>query len=218
MLVCKVYETESGCLVAGSCFIKGYEQGGWFPINSFGFGFEHKDKGGKAGANKTAQGGGGNANARPRVALSGQGNQSGASESETEESKVSINKFVDTGTCDLMALAMRDRKKKKGRESKVKADIHLLSIVEVRGGDRFTFPNLMIHLEGVLVRNWKLDASGDERGEESLDLQYDRVAMNYTSTGDGKIFAFCAPRGWDQTEDKEFTWGNNWDKYLEKLK
>ena len=67
-------------------------------------------------------------------------------------------------------------------------------------------------------KDWKFSADGDDRGTETLSFQYDRVAMNYVSTGDGKIFLFGNPRGWDQTEHKPWDWGNNWDKFLKRIK
>jgi hypothetical protein len=219
MLVCRIYEAHShDKIVYGSCNIRGYEQGGWFPINSFGFGFESKDKAG--GSKPTgAQGPAGNSPAtRTGTAPGPSSQQKGSSDNGAEESKISISKPVDTGTCDLMKLAMQDRKKTKGRESKLQADIHLLSFIEISSGARATFPNLMVHLEGVLVKNWRVNASGDERAEEELDLQYDRAAMKYVATTDGRVFIKCPPRGWDQTEDKEFTWESGWAQFTNQMK
>jgi hypothetical protein len=220
MLVCKIYEDPTGKdkKVYGSCNIKGYETGGWFPINSFSFGFEAKEKG---GANKSAGGKGGAGGANSGAPAGGSSatssQQKGSSDSGSEESQIRIEKPVDTGTCDLMKLAMQDRKKTKGRESKLQADIHLLSFIEISGGARATFPNLMIHLEGVLVKNWEVTGSADERAEESLALQYDRAAMKYVATRDGKEYMDCPARGWDQHEDKEFDWGSNWKQYTKNL-
>jgi hypothetical protein len=44
------------------------------------------------------------------------------------------------------------------------------------------------------------------------------MAMNYVSTGDGKIFMFGNARGWDQTEHKPWDWGNNCDQFLHRIK
>jgi hypothetical protein len=218
MLVCRVYEHAKKPLVAGSCNMRDYDEGGWFPINSFDFGIESESKSSKkaVGANGAAPT---NAGGRPIALAPAHGHSRGASESDDKDtSKCTIGKLVDMGTCDLMKLAMEDRKETKCRDSKKRADIHLLSIVDIAGGSRFTFPNVMVHLEGVLVKDWKFNADGDDRGTENLSLQYDRVAMNYVSTGDGKIFVFGNARGWDQTEHKPWDWGNNWDQFLHRIK
>jgi hypothetical protein len=219
MLVCRIYESESGSgrKVHGSCNIKGYEGGGWFPINSFGFGFEPKEKGRRDRGDGGKGAGGGTPGGRqaPPVALSPQ--QKGPSDKDTEDSVVNITKPIDTGSCDLMQLAMEDRKKKKGIESKLQADIHLLSFIDI-AGRRSTFPNLMVHLEAVLVKNWKVNASGDDRPEEDLELRYDRAAMKYVATTDGKVFIDCPARGWDQTGDKPFTWvDGKWKEFTQNM-
>jgi hypothetical protein len=218
MLVCRIYEDVSALLVTGSCNIRHYDTKGWFPIESFSFGFEHKDKDKGAGnnkqsggsANRSAGGGTSTGSGAPRPAT---GQQQGSSDSSAEQSKVGISKPIDTATCDLMFLAMRDRNKKKGAESKIQADIHLLSVVDAVG-PRWSYPSLMIHLEGVLIKNWRVNASGDERAGEELELQYDRAAMHYVSTKDAKEFRYYGPRGWNQTTDKEFTWEGQWKEYV----
>jgi hypothetical protein len=221
MLLCKVYDGPNGkSLVTGSCNIRYYDKDGWFPIESVGFGVDAKDKGGGnnrqggASAKRPAVGGAG---ARPTAPPPAASPQKGASDREPpDETKISISKLVDTGTCDLMFLAMRDRNKPKGQASKIQADIHLLSVVDAVGS-RWSYPNLMIHLEGVLVTSWRVNASGDERAEEELELKYDRVAMKYVSTKDAKEFMYYGPRGWDQYTDEPFTWAGQWNQYLDHL-
>jgi hypothetical protein len=76
----------------------------------------------------------------------------------------------------------------------------------------------MIHLEGVLIKQWRVNASGDERAQEELELQYDRAAMHYVSTKDAKEFRYYGPRGWNQTTDKPFIWQEGmWKDYLRHL-
>jgi hypothetical protein len=215
MLLCRVYEDPSKLLVTGSCNIKYYDDMGWFPIESFSFGFEHKEKNKGAGNNKQGGGsanrsaGGGTATG-PGAPRPAPNQQHGSTDSSAEQSKIGISKPVDSATCDLMFLAMRDRNKKKGDESKIQADIHLLAFLD---GPRLSYPSLMIHLAGVLIKNWRVNASGDERAGEELEFQYDRAAMQYVSTKDAKEFKYFGPRGWNQTTDKEFTEGP-WKEYM----
>jgi type VI protein secretion system component Hcp len=219
MLVCRIYETDGKRKVHGSCTVRGYEAGGWFPINSFGFGFD-PEKHQKKGRDKNDGGkgpGGGTPGGRPSTPIALAPQQKGLSAKDTDDSTVKISKPIDTGTCDLMQLAMEDRKKKKGIESKLMADIHLLSFIDI-AGRRATFPNLMVHLEAVLVRDWNVEASGDDRPEESLELRYDRAAMKYVATTDGKVFIDCPARGWDQTADKSFTWEDSkWKDFTKNM-
>jgi hypothetical protein len=219
MLVCRIYETDGKRKVHGSCTVKGYEAGGWFPINSFGFGFDpdkQRERRNKTDGGKGPGGAGSGGRQGTPIALAPQ-QPKGLSAKETDDSVVSISKPIDTGSCDLMQLAMEDRKKKKGIESKLQADIHLLSFIDI-AGRRATFPNLMVHLEAVLVRDWKVEASGDDRPEESLELRYDRAAMKYIATTDGKVFIDCPARGWDQTGDKPFTWEDGkWKEFTKNM-
>lgn len=111
-----------------------------------------------------------------------------------------------------MYLAMKERKSKKGtsrdQETKLEADIHIVSSVslEKQQSDRFTYTSLMIHLEAVNVQSWEIRGSGDSRPTESVKLRYDRAAMIYVGTADGKVFHVDPPKGWDQTANEEFSW------------
>ena len=113
---------------------------------------------------------------------------------------MTLSKEIDATTCYLMWLAMVERKSKKGVHDKSTADIHVLSSVTI-DNRRHIYPSLMIHLEGVAVQAWSVSASGDERPSENIGLKYDKAAMNYRATPDGKQFQDHPPGGmsWDQT-------------------
>ena len=54
----------------------------------------------------------------------------------------------------------------------------------------------------VLVRGWNINAQGDDRPTETLQLWYDKAAMKYFSTTDGEIWAQGGiTSGWDQSID-----------------
>jgi hypothetical protein len=218
MIVAKL--TESGHPIAtGSCHIKGYDTGGWFPIESFTFGFD-PDKGKKSRAGK-GQGVGavgsqnGAMNVRSQASLNG---SASTTNNQSLETTVSLAKQIDTATCDLMFLSMRDQEKKTGDESFIKADIHVLSSVKItRPGSTaaHVFPNLMIHLAGVLVKQWNVQGNGDDRPTEDVTLLYDRSAIQYVHTKDGKLFMPHRARGWDQTKHLPFEF--DFSKYVDCL-
>jgi hypothetical protein len=207
----------------GSSRIEGHRgEDGWFPIESFNFGFLEKsdDKKDPAGGAKGQPGAGGKSPAAPPSPAGGKG------EKGKDFSELSLEKQVDTVTCLLMVLAMKERKSKKGvsrdQETKLEADIHIISSVHVdQKAERCTFTNLMIHLEAVNILGWEIRGSGDSRPTETIKLRYDRAAMIYVKTPDGKtVDPLIGPKGWDQTksvefDEGEFNWSRSkWEKYL----
>lgn len=183
-----------------------YRQGGWFPVDSFNFGFNEalkpnaNDKpGGSSPAGKSNAG-------RPGGNLTSGTNSSSGSGEKNDFTSMELSKEVDRATCHLMVLAMEERSHKqgvadRGGEKKLHADIHVLgSIVFEQSGERNVYPSLMIHLEGVRVKEWNINGSGDDRPKESVKLLYDRAAMYYVWT-DGKEFLHFGPKGWDQSKN-----------------
>jgi type VI protein secretion system component Hcp len=69
---------------------------------------------------------------------------------------------------------------------------------------RFIFPYMLITLENVLVKSWNITASGDDRPSESISLWYDKAAMRYYRTKDGKVWIGGQVSGWNQKENKEW--------------
>jgi hypothetical protein len=185
-----------------------YRQGGWFPVESFHYGFERpeekskddKPKSGPTGATGSPGRSGGNAPAQPTE-----------KKEDQKKAEMTIAKEVDRATCDLMALAMEERSKKKGADrgsaggKELHVDIHILASVRFGSNlqENYIFPSVMIHLEGVGVKSWSIDGSGDNRPSESVTLKYDRGAMHY-SWYDGQTFLHFGPKGWDQ--DKNQPW------------
>ncbi len=225
MIVARFCDKNGYPVVAtGSSRIQGYSgEKGWFPIESFNFGFlekadEKKDSGGSA---KTQQAPGGKSSgANSPSPAAGKGGKGG------DFAELSLEKQVDAVTCLLMVLAMRERMSKKGvsreQETKLEADIHILSSVQVEQSvERFIFTNLMIHLEAVNILGWEIRGSGDSRPTESVKLRYDRAAMIYVRTPDARnVDPIIGPKGWNQTEsrefnDQDFNWGRSkWEEYL----
>lgn len=190
---------------------------GWFPVESFGFGFIEKPKdGSQAGAAGSAHGAPGKPSApAPTASVPGKGGK------PQDFAEVTLEKQVDMVTGSLMALAMQERKSKKGtgqnQEQELHVDVHFVSAVTIEKleAGRFTYTSLMVHLEAVNIQNWQIRGSGDSRPTESVTLRFDRAAMVYVGTGDGKNFQVDTARGWDQTKNDNFTWNlSNMKKYF----
>jgi hypothetical protein len=213
MIVVRIFKAKPGDVVVGSVNIGEYpETEGWFPANSFNFGFKGKKEEttsdtaskGRTGGNSGGAGAGASGSASARVQTS----QSDASKEKEVFSKMSLSKEVDLATCGLMALAMEERKSKKGVDSGIKADVHVLSSVNI-GSKRFIYASLLMHLEGVRVEDWHIDGSGDERPSEGVQLGYDRAAMAYQKTPDGREVKPLQSKAWDQ--DKGGPWEYKFD-------
>jgi type VI protein secretion system component Hcp len=199
----------------GSCMIPNYVD--WFPVESFGFGFDPQTD----SDNSTQTNG--NSNGKNSKGSSATSPSPSTSPSDREKyfTEVKLEKLVDLASCYLMQLAFEERKKKKGGDSKIEskltADIHVLSSATVdKSTSRHIFPSVMIHLEAVVVKGWDLNASGDERPTESVDIGYDRAAMKYVHTSDGKVYDELPPKGWDQANHVPWIWPDS--KFKEFLK
>lgn len=211
MIVARL-KPSGGGTITGSCKIAGYDsKDGWFPASSFNFGFNEKEETKHGGGTAGGAGGGGaragasaSASASASARAGGGGNQgSGQQEKPRDFTGMNISKEVDAASCYLMALAMQERKSKKGANDKVSADIHVLSSVMV---DQFQhiYASLKIHLEGVIVQQWSINGSGDERPTEELQLRYDKAAMLFRWTPNGKTFQDFGPKTWDQDKNDEW--------------
>jgi hypothetical protein len=199
---------HGSCEITGSPAAKDYREEGWFPVEGFNFGFNEKsDK-----TDETKPGIGGPASkTTPPGRLSGAStNQSGSKDSGEEKafSKIEISKQVDRATGCLMMLAMKERSQKMGpkKDKEYRADIHILASVQYEENkvERNLYPSVMIHLEGVHVTKWGINASGDGRPSESVSLSYDKAAMHYMWLGENRYFQAMGISGWDQGENKSW--------------
>jgi type VI protein secretion system component Hcp len=215
MIVARIYRKDplTQSVTKGTVDIEGYRGDGWFPANSFSFGFQEKAKeeAKQPAPTKPTGGGGGTAQtARTQTA--------GSSEKKKDESfvKMNLSKEVDFATVSLMALHMEERSAKKGVDSGIHADVHVLSSVSI-GDKRHIYAGVMVHLEGVRVEQWSIDGSGDERPTESVHLAYDKGAMGYQKTPDGKYIESLEYKGWNQKDNCPWTDYKFDDKYLVKI-
>lgn len=124
---------------------------------------------------------------------------------ETQE--LSIDKSTDAATVYLMQLAMKSRSESAGAQP-VHIDIHLVqNRTELDGTvdpDKPIRAYLKIRIENALVQSWKLSASDDERAEESLSIWFNKAAIKYYGSKDGKTFTTYGPVGWDQYGNTDF--------------
>jgi type VI protein secretion system component Hcp len=212
MIVARFCEGKKS-LAVGSCKIAQYDgqKYGWFPVESFNFGFIEEKEGEEK---KPAPSNGPPRQGGPAQAGGGQ-RPPGGKRKDSDFSELSIEKQIDTATCYLMFLAMEERKTKRGiiksqggKARDLSADIHVLASVQVgTSEDRCIYPTIMIHLEAVNILGWEVRGSGDSRPTENVKLRYDRAAMVYCATSDGKTFKSYGPKGWDQTSNEGFDSG-----------
>jgi hypothetical protein len=215
MIVARVCKGGKTIVQTGSIRIKGYEEAddGWFPIESCDFGFQAKETAARGGT-PDASGNKGGSNQS-----SSKSNDKG--EKKDEKSQLHLNKSIDTATSSIMGLVMDQRSSKKGKDDDLSVDLHFLSSIsfgksDSGGGGPKIFTNLMIHLEGIHVRGWTLNCSGDSRPTENITMEFDKAAMVYVYTN-GKTFLAHPPRGFNQTENKSWTGdGWEWSKYVPK--
>lgn len=212
MIVMRISGVEGvHCQISGGSKVEGkyrYNQSkaGWFHVSSTNFGFqsasESKKKTDKNASNNASSQAGGMM-ALPAISADADGKKQ-----DQAFSTISASKSVDSVSTTLMGFAMSDRKVTKADAKKVrKADIHFLDYVKVRDGadNQFVFPYLMITLGNVLVKGWKISASGDNRPTEDIDLWYDKAAMRYFYTPDGQVWNGGEIQGWDQEAGESWT-------------
>ncbi|MEN1678602.1 MAG: hypothetical protein AAGJ46_03345 [Planctomycetota bacterium] len=182
---------------------------GWFPVGSISFGFRGRDQ--SSGANNRATA------AAPRSGTATQ--QTGATPQDAagqggnreEPNTLNVTRSVDRASVELFDFAMRDRKATKADEDNARqVDIHFLHSVHVYKSDnincedQFIYPYLMIALDRVLFKGWEISASGDDRPTETLTLWFDKSAIRYDRTSNGRDWNHASPRGWDQHDNKEW--------------
>jgi type VI protein secretion system component Hcp len=176
---------------------------GWFPIESMNFGVEAKSE--AKAATKVPP------NATPGKAPPPPPPPPGTKPEKEDHtfSSISVSKFVDMTTTWLMQFAMEDRlKTKDDKDNLRRADFHFLHSVkgiDRAGKDRHVFPYLMITLDNVLVTSWNITASGDDRPTESMTIKYDKAAMRYYASADGKVWVGGDCCGWDQDGNGPWT-------------
>lgn len=103
---------------------------------------------------------------------------------------------------------MQDRKVTKADDAKMrKADIHCLHSVMEKSDrpERFIFPYLLITLEDVLIKGWRISAQGDDRPAENFEIYFDKAAIRYYRTKDGMTWNSSNVCGWDQAANDVWT-------------
>lgn len=200
------------CEIVGGEKLKKYKysenKSGWFPIESMEFGFQASSESQQTppGGNQQRQPGGGRAGGN--AATPPASNRSNVKESDKDFSSINVGKMVDGVTADLMSFAMQDRKVTKADESKMrKADIHCLHSVMEKSDkpERFIFPYLLITLEDVLIKGWRISAQGDDRPSETFEIYFDKAAIRYYRTKDGMTWNSSNVCGWDQGANDVWT-------------
>ncbi len=166
--------------VAGDVEIPGYNNKKWFVADSISF-----------GVGKSVQA----SDSKQDIEIGKQ-----------DEQELSIGKTVDAATVYLMHRAM------KGRTGSTDSgfftvDIHMLQNrydSSKSDGKSAMKPYLKIRIENAMIKQWDIDASGDDRPTESLRIWFSRAAMKYRTSADGKEFVTHGPLGWDEQANKDW--------------
>jgi len=107
-----------------------------------------------------------------------------------------IGKSCDKGTCMLMALSIAG-------SAVDKAQIHFLNVDP--DSSVAAVPYLVIELYTAFVSSWKITGPEDERPTEEVALWYNKIAIQYHSTTNGKDFFREDTQGWDQVKNQRWT-------------
>ena len=118
------------------------------------------------------------------------------------DQELSISKSIDSATVYLMHSVMKGRKDS-GTNSTCNVDIHLIQNKNIDEGIGMQ-PFLLIRIENAIIKDWGIDGSGDDRPTETLKIWFNKAAMKYRATMDGKIYVTHGPHGWDEQENKDF--------------
>ncbi len=166
--------------ITGDVEIPGYEK--WFVAKSIDFGVSQKAE--------TAEGG-------DRDIEIG----------KVEVTELEIEKSIDAATVYLMQLAMKSRSQSAGRQP-LNIDIHLAqNRNDLDGQSDSKKPVrafMKIRIENAIVQEWGLTASEDGRPDESLKIWFNKAAIKYYATKDGKTYKTYGPVGWDQYGNVDF--------------
>lgn len=134
------------------------------------------------------------------------GNANDLTIEKSEEQELSLEKFVDAATVYLMHAAMKGRTDTGGPRT-LSIDIHLVqtrAYEDAGTKQQMALPYMKIRIENAIIQDWSIDASDDDRPTESLKIWFNRAAMKYRATHDGKVYETHGPLGWDQQENKDW--------------
>ncbi len=85
-------------------------------------------------------------------------------------------------------------------------DIHVIEPKHLAADDANTKPVkafLKIRIENAIVQTWSISGS-DSRPSETISIWFNRAAMKYASSSDGKTFQVHGPLGWDQFKNQDW--------------
>jgi len=113
-----------------------------------------------------------------------------------------IKKSVDAATCDLMRAKMNGN-----AYPIVEARFIETAISSTKANETINFPFMMIKLGNVHIAQWEMDAATgekDDRPTETIKLWFNKLAMKYFSTEDGKNFKQHNTRSWDVESNSDW--------------
>ena len=117
-----------------------------------------------------------------------------------------FDKNVDEATVYLMHAAMKNRTKTDGPTTFC-IDIHFIQsrrYEDTRKDNDIPAPYLKVRIENAILQDWKISGSNDERPTESIEIWFNKAAMKYYATDDGKEFKTHGPLGWDQQANESW--------------
>ncbi len=180
-IVFQIFKGKSGFL-KGNCGIEGYKN--WCLLTNYGFGVSWKQEADSEGTDGVGQ------------------EQTAAAVDSSQEQTMSIGKFLDSCSPNLMHLALAG---KSDTKSEYDALIHCLEAYTDAKGKRFTHAYLKIRLGDVLVKDWSISgAQGSDVEAESFTISYRKAAIKLETTADGKIYQPYTAKGWDSIDRKDW--------------
>jgi type VI protein secretion system component Hcp len=84
----------------------------------------------------------------------------------------------------------------------------IIEFVEVAGGTVLGKPvcYLRYKLDRCFIKSWTTSGDADDRPTEDVAFYYNRIAMEYFTTTDGKTFKPGGEMSWDNVKGEKWTW------------
>ncbi|MCL4209620.1 MAG: type VI secretion system tube protein Hcp [Phycisphaeraceae bacterium] len=111
---------------------------------------------------------------------------------------ISLAKSMDTASVDLMQNAIAGG-------ALGTAELKFVSTAGVSGK---VAVYLEFKLDNAIVASWSIDASDDDRPNESVTLWYHKIWMKYYTTTDGETYTAFGAKGWDRVKNQEWNSGS----------
>jgi type VI protein secretion system component Hcp len=116
-----------------------------------------------------------------------------------ELQECAISKSMDSASPILAQLAINGNS----------AGTAVIEFVEVAGGGASGAPTcyLKYKLDRCFVKSWSTSGDADDRPTEEVAFYYNKIAFEYKTTKDGKVFTSAGAMKWDNVKNKPWDTG-----------